>query len=78
MKPGFEFVEVLREWCGEVLLGRFGLGTPSSGARLPNPLVLRTIDTVALAMRSKASRQVSAGGHFSARLCRTVVAASTV
>ena len=61
-----------------MLRGRLGLGTPSKGARLPKPVVLRTMETVALAMRSKASRQVSAGGHFSERLCRTVVAARTV
>ena len=77
--PGLEFVEVLRECeCGEVLRGRFGLGTLRRGARLPKPVVLRTIETVALAIRSKASRQVSAGGHFSARLWSTVVAARTV
>ena len=68
---------VFRE-CGEVLRGRFGFGTPNRGARLPNPVVRSTMDTVALAIRSKASRHVSAGGHFSERLPRTVVAASTV
>lgn len=34
--------------------------------------------TVALLMRSKASRQASAGGHFSMRSPKTEVAARTV
>ena len=63
---------------GDALRGRLGLGISSNGGRLLKPVVRRTMFTVALAMRSNASRQVSAGGHFSVRLVRTVVAASTV
>jgi len=41
-------------------------------------VVFRHILIVALAMRSKASRQASAGGHLSMRSVRTDVAARTV
>lgn len=44
----------------------------------PNPGVDMHIWTVALLMRSKASRHASAGGHFSIRSPRTDVAARTV
>jgi len=55
-----------------------GLGGPRRGAREPKPVVERHIWTVALLMRSKASRQASAGGHLSTRSPRTKVAARTV
>ena len=55
-----------------------GFGTSKSGARVPKPVVDMHIDTVALAIRSNASRQASAGGHFSVRPPRTVVAARMV
>jgi hypothetical protein len=42
------------------------------------PVVDMHIWTVALDMRSKASRQASAGGHFSIRSPRTEVAAKIV
>jgi len=44
----------------------------------PKPVVDMHICTVALDMRSKASRQASAGGHFSMRSPRTEVAARIV
>jgi hypothetical protein len=44
----------------------------------PKPVVDIHIWTVALDMRSKASRQASAGGHFSIRSPRTEVAARIV
>ena len=44
----------------------------------PKPVVETHILTVALLIRSKASRQASAGGHFSMRSPRTEVAARTV
>lgn len=44
----------------------------------PNPVVERHIWTVALLMRSNASRHASAGGHLCIRSPRTEVAARTV
>ena len=65
------------EWDG-VLRMCLGRGTSRSGARVPKPVVDTHMDTVALAMRSKASRQASAGGHFSIKLPSTVIAARMV
>lgn len=44
----------------------------------PNPVDERTICTVALLIRSNASRHASAGGHLSIKSPRTEVAARTV
>ena len=48
------------------------------GERVRNPVDDKTICTVALLIRSKASLHASAGGHLSIRSPRTEVAASTV
>jgi hypothetical protein len=48
------------------------------GSTCPKPPVELAILMVALAVRSKASRHASAGGHFSIRSVKTEVAASIV
>lgn len=48
------------------------------GRTCPNPPVELAIRIVAFAVRSMASRQASAGGHFSLRSVKTDVAARTV
>ena len=54
------------------------MGLCSCGRALPKPVVLLHIFTVALAIRSNASRQASAGGHLSMRSVSTEVAARIV